>query len=633
MNRVPGDAPVDLSLRQRVWRWRVEPQGEAEALAREAGLPRVLAGVLTHRGLTRVAEVEAFLNPRLSQLPDPAGLRDMDRAVARLVRAVEHGESLAVFGDYDVDGATSSALLVRFFAALGLGMTVYVPDRLREGYGPNAAALRQLAARGIAVVITVDCGISAHEALAVARDVGLDVIVTDHHRAGEELPPAVAVLNPNRRDETFARKELAGVGVAFYLVMALNRALRQRGWYGPRRPEPDLKQLLDLVAVGTIADVALLTGVNRPLVSAGLRQARLGGNVGLAALAEVSGVKPPLGAGTVGFQLGPRLNAGGRLGQSDLGPELLITENAQRAMELARLLDQSNRERQRLEQSQVEAAVAQVQAGEWHVRRRGLVVWDNNWHEGVNGIVASRLVERYHRPAVVLAVDDASGLCKGSARSIPGVDLYALLCPLAGLMVRFGGHAAAAGMTLEARQLEAFAAAFDAAVRQSADEALFVPSQAVDGVLEVGEISLDFCACLEQLEPYGMGNPQPVFLLRRVWVRDPRPIKDVHVKCRITDDGGAVAVAAMAFRVLPGALGQALLAPAGPLDVVATLSINDWQGRRTAQLTLLDARPAAETAAALQPPLSLPSPPPLTAPEVPMAESGYLALVPGAGLA
>ncbi|MBF0294066.1 MAG: single-stranded-DNA-specific exonuclease RecJ [Magnetococcales bacterium] len=579
------------SFSGRIWRPRVETGEHHRQLAKEVGLRELFAGILAYRALETPDQVEAFLQPRLSQLPDPLELMDMDKAVARLIRVVEEREPFVIYGDYDVDGVTSCALLYRYFKALGHPPRIYVPDRLSEGYGPNPQAMRTLAAEGARLVITVDCGIMAHEALEVARESGLDVIVTDHHQGRESLPPAIAVINPNRLDETFPHKELAGVGVAFYLLLATNRALRQRGLFQEGNPAPDLKSLLDLVAVGTIADVASLTDLNRPLTSAGLRMEGTHLKPGLRALMEVARLSGErMSAGQIGFQIGPRINAGGRLGKGTLGAELLITDDPQRAMEIARILDDYNQERQILEKKIFQEAVGLIEGSGSVEGRHGVVVGHEGWHPGVVGIVASRLAERYHRPTVVLALD-AEGGGKGSARSIPGLDLYSAVAACEGHLAAFGGHRAAAGLTLRPGQLAPFTLAFDQAVREQNPTETFQPALLVDGELDIVLANLELAGRIERLQPFGRGNPEPLWIIRNVRLLDARVVKDRHLKCMLADPWEEV-LDAIAFGVLPGEPGSGMLNATGRLDVAGTLSINRFRNRESVQLLIKDARPA-----------------------------------------
>src|SRR5262245_23553826 len=410
---------VERSLTGRRWAERLADERMALAIAQRHGLPDAICRLLAAREVD-LEGVPDFLEPTLRKfLPDPAHLKDMEPAVARLVRAVQAGERIVVFGDYDVDGATSAALLLRFFRGIGGNIGVYIPDRRKEGYGPNAPALLKLRQEGAAVVVTVDCGVTAYEPLAEARKAGLDTIVIDHHQAEIALPEAVAVVDPNRIDDASPHKQLAAVGVAFLLCVGINRALREAGWYGTAWPEPDLRQWLDLVALGTVADVVPLTGVNRALVRQGLVVMGQRRNPGLVALADIAPLREAPGAYHLAFMLGPRVNAGGRVGQADLGVRLLASDDPQEVGALALRLDEFNAERRAIEREVLDQAVARIE-GLYGPDRKGLpsalVVESEGWHIGVIGIVASRLVERYGRPAFVIGMDGELG--KGSGRSV-----------------------------------------------------------------------------------------------------------------------------------------------------------------------------------------------------------------------
>src|SRR5215469_11893707 len=429
---------VERSVCGRRWRLRAGDNREAQLFAERLGLPEIVGRLLAQRGID-YDQAPAFLAPRLrDQFPDPSHLRDMDVAAGRLVRAVREGETIAVFGDYDVDGATSAALMARFFWAVGGRTRIYVPDRLCEGYGPNTSALLRLQSEGARVIVTVDCGTNAHLPLADAAAAGLEVIVVDHHVAEPLLPCAAAVVNPNRLDEESPHGVLAAVGVAFLLVVAVNRALRQAGWYVGERMEPDLMGWLDLVALGTVCDVVPLAGLNRAFVAQGIKVARRNANPGLAALAAVAGISEPLDAHHLGFVLGPRVNAGGRVGAADLGARLLSTDDAALAAELAARLDIYNRERREIEARTLEAAIAVVEGA----AQSPVLAFaaGEGWHPGVIGIVAARLKERYERPACVVALADGVG--KGSGRSIAGLPLGPAIVAArqAGLLINGGGH-------------------------------------------------------------------------------------------------------------------------------------------------------------------------------------------------
>jgi single-stranded-DNA-specific exonuclease len=391
---------VEKSLTGRRWAARLTDERAALAISQRHGVPDAMARLLAARDVP-LDEVPDFLEPTLRRfLPDPSHLKDMDQAVARLVLAMQNGEKIMVFGDYDVDGATSSALLQRFFRATGAKVGVYIPDRRKEGYGPNAPALLKLREEGAQVVVTVDCGVTAYEPLKAAKMAGLDMIVIDHHQAELVLPDAVAVVDPNRLDDDSPHKQLAAVGVAFLLAVGVNRALRAAGWYSEARPEPDLRQWLDLVALGTVADVVPLTGVNRALVRQGLQVMQKRGNIGLAALADIAKLKEAPEAYHLGFMMGPRVNAGGRVGQADLGTRLLSSEDPHEVGALAIRLDEFNSERRAIEREVLDQAIARIE-GIYGPDRAGmpsvLIVESDGWHVGVIGIVASRLVERYGR--------------------------------------------------------------------------------------------------------------------------------------------------------------------------------------------------------------------------------------------
>lgn len=579
-----------LSFSGKRWQLRTPATEIHRQLAEKFALNPIFATILANRKLDDAVAVDNFLQPRLQNLMDPLSLLDMDKAVERLVRAVELGESIAVFGDYDVDGVTSSALLIRYFRTLGIEVRVYIPDRMTEGYGPNVLAMRVLAEEGMRVVITVDCGATAFAALEEARQVGLEVIVTDHHQMRETLPPALAIVNPNRPDDPFPHKNMAGVGVAFYLLMALNRGLRQRGWFGRTgHSEPDLKQWLDLVAIGTIADVASLTGLNRILVASGLRSSAAPTQVGLQALKQSARLQGSLRAGQVAFQLAPRINAGGRLNRGILGVELLTTDDAERAQMLAEELEGYNRERQTLEERMLREALALVEASGGVGERFGLVVAAEGWHPGVIGVVASRLVERLYRPVIVMALDE-KGHGKGSGRSIPGVDLLAAVEAGAPLLKAFGGHRAAAGLSLEVEHLAAFTERFNLAVGEQFTPGLFDPVVHFDGILPLTEVTRTLVGHLDRLNPFGQGNPEPVVVVENVRVVDARLLKDRHVKCFLSDTQGNV-LDAIVFQAWPGPLGEGLLSGVGRMDVAGSCAINHFRDRERVQMVIKDARP------------------------------------------
>ena len=542
--------------------------------------------------------VPDFLDPTLRRfLPDPSHLKDMDAAVTRMTQAVQEGERIVVFGDYDVDGATSSALLLRFFRAVGGNIDVYIPDRRKEGYGPNTAALLKLKADGAAVVVTVDCGVTAFEPLAEAKRAGLDTIVIDHHMAEITLPEAVAVVDPNRIDDDSPHKQMAAVGVAFLLAVGVNRRLREAGWYaGAGRAEPDLRQWLDLVALGTVCDVVPLTGVNRALVRQGLKVMAERRNIGLAALADVAGLKEVPGAYHLGFLLGPRVNAGGRVGQANLGARLLSSDDPHEVGALALRLDEFNAERRAIEREVLDQAIARVE-GLYGPDRRGLpaalVVESEGWHVGVIGIVASRLVERYGRPAFVIGLDGDLG--KGSGRSVRGVDLGAAVIAArqAGLLVNGGGHAMAAGLTVTREALPGLTRFLDERIAPQLGAAPTVGELGIDAALSPRAASLELVDIIERVGPFGAGNALPRFVLTSTRVSYARTVGEGHVRCTLVGSEGG-RVEAIAFRANQTALGPALLDPARPLlHVAGSLRIDRFGGREAVRLQIDDAAAGA----------------------------------------
>ncbi len=587
---------VERSITGRRWAARLADERTAVAMAQRHGLPDAICRLLAARDVGIDAATD-FLDPTLRKfLPDPSHLKDMDLAIDRLVRAVRGSEKIVVFGDYDVDGATSSALLLRFFRSVGGDIGVYIPDRRKEGYGPNTAALRKIRDEGAAVVVTVDCGVTAAEPLQAAKKSGLDVIVIDHHQGEIALPEALAVVDPNRVDDDSPHKQLAAVGVAFLLAVGVNRALRAAGWYSDSRPEPDLRQWLDLVALGTVCDVVPLTGVNRALVRQGLLVMQQRRNAGLAALADVARLREPPGAYHLGFLLGPRVNAGGRVGQADLGARLLSSDDPQEVGALALRLDEFNAERRTIEKLVLDEAIGRIE-GIYGPDRKGLpsalVVESESWHIGVIGIVASRLVERYGRPAFVIGMDGETG--KGSGRSVRGVDLGAavLAARQAGLLLNGGGHAMAAGLTVARSALPDLAKFLDDRIAPQLGAAPAVRELGIDAALTPAAATQDLVTMIEQVGPFGAGNALPRFALPGVRVSYAQPVGEGHVRCTLVGQERG-RVDAIAFRANQSALGPALLDPARPvLHVAGALRIERYNGRESVRLQIDDAASAA----------------------------------------
>jgi single-stranded-DNA-specific exonuclease len=579
---------VESSATGRRW---VGPGAEVErmglAIAQAHDLPEIVGRVLAARGVLPEA-VADYLNPTLRALmPDPSVLAGMDAAAARLARAVVKGERIAIFGDYDVDGAASVALLRLWLGERGLNATPYIPDRIDEGYGPNAPAMAALA-RGHDLIICVDCGTLSFEPVAAARAAGADVIIVDHHLAQEELPDALAVVNPNRQDDDSGLGHLCAAGVVFLLLVATNRALRRQGWFG-QRAEPDLMGLLDLVAVATVADVAPLMGLNRAFVRQGLAVLARRGRAGLAALADVAGLTAPPSSRDLGFALGPRINAGGRVGKADLGQRLLTTPDSHEAAMLAGELNRLNRERQEIEAVVLEAAIAQAETRD----PAAPLIWaaGEGWHPGVVGIVASRLKDRFNRPAVVIGLDGGKG--KGSGRSVPGIDLGSAVAALAreGLLAKGGGHVMAAGLTVAAERLEDAMTALSARLGAQGAGDIGPTDLRLDGALAPGGATVELVERLEAAGPFGPANPAPRLAFGSVLAQGARMVGNGHCQVRLVGSGGPQ-LAAIAFRAAEtglAALFEAAAAARRPLHVAGRLEIDDWGGRRKPKLRVEDA--------------------------------------------
>ncbi len=574
-----------LSLTGREWVRRQADDRLVAALCQTLKLPDCVARVLVARGVG-LEDAEAFLNPSLkASLPDPSHLLDMDAAAERIAAAIVGGETIAIFGDYDVDGATSSALLALYFKSLGARPITYIPDRIAEGYGPNTKALLELKQRGASVIITVDCGTLSFEPLEAAYEAGVDVIVVDHHMGEARKPKAFAIVNPNRLDESSPHGALAAVGVCFLLTIAVNRCLRKLGWFATRR-EPDLKQWLDIVALGTVCDVVPLVGLNRALVAQGLKILAGRGNLGLRTLLDVAQVSEAPGVYACGFVLGPRINAGGRVGKSDLGVRLLTTDDPAEALHLARELDMYNGERKTIEAAVLEEAMRMAEAQD--AAQPVLVVAGQGWHPGVIGIVAGRLKERFFKPVAVIALQGGSG--KASARSVPGFDFGAAVISArdAGLLPSGGGHAMAAGFSVEEGKLAALAEFFAGRVGQK-DSVSKARHLNIDAMVSIGGANAVMIESMEKIGPFGQGNPSIRVVVEGVLNLKPDILKDLHVKMLFTDSLSSARLSGIAFRVMGTPLGEALLATRGrKVDVAGQLRLQEWNGQRTVSMTVDD---------------------------------------------
>jgi single-stranded-DNA-specific exonuclease len=552
-----------------------------QVLTTSLALSPLLCQLLINRGITDPAAAKAFLFPSLHDLPDPFLLHGMQRAVQRLLTALQQGEQIAIYGDYDVDGVTGTALLVTFFGELGLTVPYYIPERASEGYGLNATAIEQLARQGVRLLLTVDCGISAVHEIALARHLGMDVIITDHHQPSEVLPEAWALLNPHQPACTYPNKGLCGVGVMFKLLTALRAALRQANLFADRLP--NLKRHLDLVTLGTVADVMPLQGENRIIVSYGLQELTQTRKRGLQALRQVSGrVGKSATVGEVGFQLAPRLNASGRLGSATESVALLLAESDQEAAFLAQRLDAVNQERRALQQS-IEEAVHDCIARQYGDHPpAALVLGDPEWHLGVVGIVAARIAERYHRPTFLLQIQGETA--RGSGRSIPAFDLYQGLQHCARWLRQFGGHKYAAGLTMDAAYLPHFQEAFVRFAAQTLTPRDLCPTLHLDMFVTLADITPTLLEQLANLAPHGAHNPTPLFGAQQVQIVPPlRSLgqQGQHVRCRMAQNGTIIDVIAfnMAEQVRS-------FAKADLLDIAFTPTLNTWQGRHTVELQL-----------------------------------------------
>lgn len=577
---------ISASLTGQAWHWRGQ-----EGDIRDFGMQPddMVTQLLLSRGVAR-EEIDRHRTPTIrSFMPDPSVFRDMDQAADRLAQAVLAGEQVTIYGDYDVDGATSAALMIRVLRDLGLNAQPYIPDRLMEGYGPSGAALVKLARLGSTLIVTVDCGAMAYEALAMAHEAGVDVVVVDHHKCAAQLPRAFAMVNPNRLDESdegAAHGHLAAVGMAFLLAAALVRTLRAQGFFKDRH-EPDLMGLLDLVALGTVADVAQLKGLNRAFVAQGLKIMARRHNIGMAALIDASALNRAPLCSDLGFALGPRINAGGRVGQADLGVRLLTTQDPIEAADIAAALNRLNEERRAIEAMVQEEA--EMMLGE-QADSAVAVLAGQGWHAGVIGIVAGRIKERTGKPALVIALDE-DGTGKGSGRSIPGVDLGAAVIAAseAGLLVKGGGHAMAAGLTIEAEKLESFRAFLeerlgDAIAMASGSRALLL-----DAVVAPAGIEPGLVGAMDQAGPFGMGWPGPRVAAGPVRLVRCDVVGKDHVRAIAAGDDGR-SFKAIAFRSLHTPLGQALLGAHKnkKLWLAGRVKIDDWGGRASAEMLIDD---------------------------------------------
>ncbi len=586
---------IASSARGLMWRERLHGDGtlRAGAISQRHGLPELLGRVLAARGIA-VDDVPVVLNPTLKALmPDPSAVRDMDAAAARIADAIEKRQSVAVFGDYDVDGASSAALMARFFAHHGIAARIYIPDRLFEGYGPNVAAIEGLIKDGAQLIVTVDCGTTSRDPLEAAAKLGCDVIVIDHHQADELLPPARAVVNPNRQDDVSGLGHLCAAGVCFLVLVATVRELRRRGFYAKGTAEPDLMSELDLVALATVADVVPLTGLNRAYVTQGLQVMRWRRNKGLKALSDAAGLNEPPTPYHLGFILGPRINAGGRIGDAALGSRLLAGEDEAEAARIAALLDRLNKERRAIEKQMLDEALAaaEIKLAD-HPDTALLVLGSHTWHKGVVGLVASRLTERFRLPSCVIAwTEETGGEGTGSLRSVAGADIGGAVraAVAAGHLVKGGGHAMAAGLTVARDKVAVLEEFMRGALKGSLGQARERHALEIDGALTAAGVTDDLIDLLGRVGPYGQGNPAPRFAFPATHVKFAKIVGEAHVRCVLQSADGS-RLEGIAFRAAGSPLGDMLLGAGGmPLHIAGSVKRSSFNGRERVEVHIEDA--------------------------------------------
>jgi single-stranded-DNA-specific exonuclease len=588
----PAFLGVTRSVTDRVWRDRLDPRGAARALAiaQRYQVPEMLARIIAGRGID-IDAVDDFLDPTIRKLlPDPLTVTEMEAAAKRIADAATRGERVAIFGDYDVDGATSAALLTWHLRHCGLDPLIHIPDRIFEGYGPNVEAVRGLANKGATLLVTVDCGTTSIEPLAEAKKLGMDVVVIDHHQCGDELPVVDALVNPNRPDDLSGLGHLAAVGLVFVTLVAVNRELRARNFWSDERPEPNLLDALHHVALGTVADVASLTGLNRAFVAKGLIALRRRDHVGHTALMDVARLSGPPEAWHLGFMLGPRINAGGRIGRADLGVRLLLEGDISEAARIAAELDRLNTERRVIEQMAEAQAEAEALASLGLDDKGAVIVTaSEGWHPGVVGLVASRLKEKFSRPAFAIALEPG-GIGTGSGRSIPGVDLGRVVRQAVhdGILLKGGGHAMAAGVTLKKERLAEFRAYVETALAATVADARHANELFIDGAVTARAVTTDFVATLNRAGPFGAGNPEPLIALPSHQLVFADEVGQAHLRLRFKSGDGSF-VNGIAFRSVGQKLGNALIENRGQmLHVAGSLTVDRWQGSERVQMRVTD---------------------------------------------
>lgn len=566
---------------QKKWVARNQEAQAAIMLTGGGAARAIVVAILAGRGISLPEDVARFLAPSLSAMHDPFLLQGMAAAVTRLLSARENQEPVCIYGDYDVDGITGTALLVSFLRTIGMDCRYFIPNRFNDGYGLNKDAIDRIIALGARLIVSVDCGITAVDEALFCREQGIDLIIVDHHAPGERIPEASAVLNPLQPGCGYPFKALAGVGVAFNLAVALRTALREDGAF-KSAVEPNLREWLDLVALGTIADVVPLTGLNRVYAYHGLRQLSVSSKPGIQALKQVAGVRGDISCGQVGFRMAPRINAVGRMESAVPGVDLLLSSNPEESRAIAAELDDANAERQAVERRIFDEALRMIDASGDYPACRSIVLASETWHQGVVGIVASRLVERFHRPTVLIALD-GEGAARGSGRSIAGFHLLDALKSCSPFLERFGGHRHAAGIGLRAADVTAFAAAFETEAARLLTDADLVPRLEIDAEVRPEDVTRELALELKLMEPFGAGNPEPVLVMRGMKVAERRVVGEGHLRLRLSRDG--YTFNAIAFR-----LGER--ATQETMDIAFFPEMNEWNGSSSLQLRVKDLRPA-----------------------------------------
>ncbi|MDA2917970.1 single-stranded-DNA-specific exonuclease RecJ [Desulfobacterota bacterium AH_259_B03_O07] len=547
----------------------------SEKISKKLGISPVTALVLINRGIKNEVEAEQFLKCSLFDLPSPYLMKDMEKAVDRIKNALVKEEKIAIFGDYDVDGVTSTALLFTFLNNLGINVTYYNPDRIKEGYGINIEAVKGLKTEGASLIISVDCGITAYEEVKEAKNLGVDFIITDHHKPPEILPDAIAILNPNQDGCNYPSKEITGVGVIFNLVIALRRSLRDSGYF--KNKEPNLADYLDLVALGTVADCASLKDVNRIFVKQGIKRLSTPKRLGMQALKEASSIPGDVNAYDIGFKLGPRVNASGRLNSAGIAVELFISEEMERARELAERLNNENSKRQKMEGDILNEAVSHIETNPNVLNSNSIVLSSRDWHQGIVGIVASKITERYQKPAVIISVQE-NGIGKGSARSVEGINIYDVLSECTDLFEEFGGHELAAGITIKQENIDEFRIRLDKIISES--DVNYYSKLRIDGFLDLSDINESLVSELIDLAPFGIGNPEPVFVSRSVDVASQRILKDKHLSLNLKQKKRV-------FNAIFFNINNQVKVPK-QIDIVFTPEFNIWNGKKSIQLRIKD---------------------------------------------